>query len=70
MVSPISPPQVSLVNGATGELLGKTEPSRRVTSFYEGTNVSSILPLMTQPFDFRRGVAYLIYHSIPSTKII
>ena len=45
--------QVSLVNGDTGELVEKTEPGRRVTSFYEGTNVSSILPLMTQPFDFR-----------------
>ena len=70
LVSPISPPQVSLVNGATGELLGKTEPGRRVTSFYEGTNVSSILPLMTQPFDFRCSIGYLIYHSTPSTKII
>ena len=39
--------------GDTGELVEKTEPGRRVTSFYEGTNVSSILPLMTQPFDFR-----------------
>ena len=47
--------QVSLVNGDTGELVEKTEPGRRVTSFYEGTNVSSILPLMTQPFDFRLG---------------
>ena len=45
--------KVSLVNGDTGELVDKTDPGRRVTSFYEGTNVSSILPLMTQPFDFR-----------------
>ena len=27
---------------------------RRVTSFYEDAKVTSILPLMTQPFDFKQ----------------
>ena len=30
-----------------------TVPERRVTSFYENSNVTNILPLMTQPFDFK-----------------
>ena len=31
-----------------------TVPERRVTSFYENSNVTNILPLMTQPFDFKQ----------------
>ncbi|XP_023336520.1 jouberin [Eurytemora carolleeae] len=45
--------KVSLVDGLTGNFLEKTNPSRRVTSYYEDEKVSRILPLMTQPFDFR-----------------
>ena len=45
--------KVSIVDGATGQLINKTDPGRRVTSFYENESVSKILPLMTQPYDFK-----------------
>ena len=45
--------KISIVDGATGQLLSKTVPDRRVTSFYESEKVTKILPLMTQPFDFK-----------------
>ena len=46
--------KVSIVDGASGHLLNKSAPDRRVTSFYENEAVTKILPLMTQPFDFKQ----------------
>ena len=46
--------KVSIVDGASGLLLNKSVPDRRVTSFYESEAVTKILPLMTQPFDFKQ----------------
>lgn len=46
--------KISIVDGSTGQLLAKSVPDRRVTSFYESEKVTKILPLMTQPFDFKQ----------------
>ena len=46
--------KVSIVDGASGQLLNKSVPDRRVTSYYENEAVTKILPLMTQPFDFKQ----------------
>ena len=36
-----------------------SEPKRRVTSYYESSNVTTILPLMTQPFDYKQKQSIL-----------
>ena len=36
------------------ELVLFSVPDRRVTSFYENSKVTTILPLMTQPYDFKQ----------------
>ncbi|CAK8690838.1 unnamed protein product [Clavelina lepadiformis] len=51
--------RVSIVDGSTGSYLPKTTRSRRVTSYYETENVTTVLPIMTQPFDFRANQSVL-----------
>lgn len=50
---------VSVVDTITGKLLLKLDKSRRVTSYYENENVSEILPLMTQPYNFKENKSLL-----------
>ena len=38
---------------------GVSEPARRVTSYYESSSVTKILPLMTQPFDYKQKQSIL-----------
>uniref|UniRef100_F6YJE7 SH3 domain-containing protein n=1 Tax=Ciona intestinalis TaxID=7719 RepID=F6YJE7_CIOIN len=51
--------RVSIVDGSNGAYLKKSNSSRRVTSFYESDSVTSVLPIMTQPFDFRANQSVL-----------
>ncbi|XP_078486609.1 jouberin-like isoform X2 [Ciona intestinalis] len=51
--------RVSIVDGSSGAYLKKSNSSRRVTSFYESDSVTSVLPIMTQPFDFRANQSVL-----------
>lgn len=48
--------RVHLVDEATGQYLPKQHKDRAVTSYYELKNekVESVLPMMTQPFDFKQ----------------
>ncbi|CAE1326571.1 AHI1 [Acanthosepion pharaonis] len=48
--------RVHIVNEETGQYLSKQNSLRAVTSIYEGknSNVQHILPIMTQPFDFKQ----------------
>nr|XP_039271437.1 jouberin-like isoform X1 [Styela clava]XP_039271438.1 jouberin-like isoform X1 [Styela clava] len=45
--------KVSIVDSLTGQYLNKFDRSRHVSSFYESELLNSIVPLMTQPYDFK-----------------
>ncbi|GFO18892.1 abelson helper integration site 1 [Plakobranchus ocellatus] len=47
--------RVHVVNEETGEYIPKQHPERAVTSYFETSNaaVKTILPMMTQPFNFK-----------------
>ena len=45
--------RVSLVDLSTGKFIAKSDRNRKVTSYYEGSHVSNIVPLMSQPYDFK-----------------
>lgn len=53
----ISHPMVKIhvVDENTGHYVKKEDCHRHVASFYEGENVDHILPIMTQPFDFKKN---------------
>ncbi|XP_038585045.1 jouberin [Micropterus salmoides] len=52
----ISHPMVKIhvVDDVTGQYVKKEHSHRPVSSFYEQDNVDHILPIMTQPFDFKK----------------
>ena len=45
--------KVSLVDLSTGWLLSKSDRRQKVSSYYETEKVRNVVPLMTQPFEFR-----------------
>ncbi|CAN9502628.1 unnamed protein product [Ophioblennius macclurei] len=45
--------KVHVVDELTGQYVKKEDSRRPVSSYYEQENVDHILPIMTQPFDFR-----------------
>lgn len=47
--------QVHISNSETGQLLKKSTKDRKATSFYEGSEVDYILPMMTQPYDIKKA---------------
>uniref|UniRef100_A0A3P9PLR3 Abelson helper integration site 1 n=1 Tax=Poecilia reticulata TaxID=8081 RepID=A0A3P9PLR3_POERE len=47
--------KIHIVDELTGKYLRKEDCQRPVSSFYEQENVSHILPIITQPFDFRKN---------------
>ncbi|KAK7058710.1 hypothetical protein SK128_009689 [Halocaridina rubra] len=47
--------QVHICDSDSGRWLQKSANDRKVTSYYEGSNVDYILPIMTQPFDLRKN---------------
>ncbi|XP_073339009.1 jouberin isoform X3 [Pagrus major] len=53
----ISHPMVKIhvVDEITGQYVKKEDCHRPVSSFYEKENVDHILPIMTQPFDFKKN---------------
>ncbi|XP_041828331.1 jouberin isoform X4 [Melanotaenia boesemani] len=53
----ISHPMVKIhvVDENTGQYVKKEDCHRHVSSFYEGEKVDHILPIMTQPFDFKKN---------------
>lgn len=53
----ISHPMVKIhvVDEITGQYVKKEDCHRPVSSFYEGENVDHILPIMTQPYDFKKS---------------
>uniref|UniRef100_A0A1A8MVS4 Abelson helper integration site 1 n=1 Tax=Nothobranchius pienaari TaxID=704102 RepID=A0A1A8MVS4_9TELE len=53
----ISHPMVKIhvVDEITGNYVKKRDCHRPVSSYYEGQNVDHILPIMTQPFDFKKN---------------
>ncbi|XP_060919571.1 jouberin isoform X1 [Labrus mixtus] len=53
----ISHPMVKIhvVDEITGQYVKKEDCHRPVSSFYERENVDHILPIMTQPFDFKKN---------------
>ncbi|XP_019962576.2 jouberin isoform X2 [Paralichthys olivaceus] len=53
----ISHPMVKIhvVDEITGQYVKKEDCHRPVSSFYEQENVDHILPIMTQPFDFKKN---------------
>ncbi|KAM9708599.1 jouberin isoform 1-T1 [Menidia menidia] len=53
----ISHPMVKIhvVDDNTGQYVKKEHSHRPVSSFYEGEKVDHILPIMTQPFDFKKN---------------
>ncbi|KAM9842057.1 jouberin-like [Aulostomus maculatus] len=53
----ISHPMVKIhvVDDITGQYVKKEDSHRPVSSFYEQDNVDHILPIMTQPFDFKKN---------------
>uniref|UniRef100_UPI0037E83903 jouberin isoform X2 n=1 Tax=Semicossyphus pulcher TaxID=241346 RepID=UPI0037E83903 len=53
----ISHPMVKIhvVDEITGQYVKKEDCHRPVSSFYEQDNVDHILPIMTQPFDFKKN---------------
>ncbi|XP_059209875.1 jouberin [Centropristis striata] len=53
----ISHPMVKIhvVDEITGQYVKKEDCHRQVSSFYEQENVDHILPIMTQPFDFKKN---------------
>ncbi|KAG7176425.1 jouberin-like [Homarus americanus] len=46
--------QVHISNSDTGQWLQKLSKDRKVTSYYEGSEVDYILPIMTQPYDVKK----------------
>ncbi|XP_036398069.1 jouberin [Megalops cyprinoides] len=46
--------KVHVIDEATGHYVKKEDSHRPVSSFYEQEKVEHILPIMTQPFDFRK----------------
>ncbi|XP_062296581.1 jouberin [Scomber scombrus] len=53
----ISHPMVKIhvIDEITGKYVKKEDSHRPVSSFYEQENVDHILPIMTQPFDFKKN---------------
>uniref|UniRef100_A0AAQ5XJR3 SH3 domain-containing protein n=1 Tax=Amphiprion ocellaris TaxID=80972 RepID=A0AAQ5XJR3_AMPOC len=53
----ISHPMVKIhvVDENTGQYVKKEDCHRQVSSFYEHENVDHIIPIMTQPFDFKKN---------------
>ncbi|KAF7670049.1 hypothetical protein LDENG_00084520 [Lucifuga dentata] len=53
----ISHPMVKIhvVDEITGQYVKKEDSHRPVASFYEQENIDHILPIMTQPFDFKKN---------------
>ncbi|XP_056151400.1 jouberin [Lampris incognitus] len=47
--------KIHVVNETTGQYVRKEDSHRPVSSFYEQENVDHILPIMTQPFDFKKN---------------
>lgn len=47
--------QVFICNLDSGQLLQKSSPERKVTSYYERSEVDYILPVMTKPFDVTKA---------------
>ncbi|XP_063868678.1 jouberin-like isoform X1 [Scylla paramamosain] len=47
--------QVYICNMETGQFLQKSSPERKVTSYYERSEVDYILPIMTSPFDIKKA---------------
>ncbi|XP_028995151.1 jouberin isoform X2 [Betta splendens] len=47
--------KVHVVDESTGQYVKKEDCHRPVSSFYEQENVDHILPIMTQPFDFKKN---------------
>nr|XP_057912201.1 jouberin isoform X2 [Doryrhamphus excisus] len=47
--------KVHLVDEITGQYVKKEDSHRSVSSFYEQDRVDHILPIMTQPFDFKKN---------------
>ncbi|XP_039992887.1 jouberin [Xiphias gladius] len=47
--------KIHVVDEITGQYVKKEDCHRPVSSFYEQENVDHILPIMTQPFDFRKN---------------
>uniref|UniRef100_A0A096M0A5 Abelson helper integration site 1 n=1 Tax=Poecilia formosa TaxID=48698 RepID=A0A096M0A5_POEFO len=47
--------KIHIVDELTGKYVRKEDCQRPVSSFYEQENVSHILPIITQPFDFRKN---------------
>ncbi|XP_014324318.2 jouberin isoform X1 [Xiphophorus maculatus] len=47
--------KIHIVDEITGTYVRKEDCQRPVSSFYEQENVSHILPIITQPFDFRKN---------------
>uniref|UniRef100_UPI00398EEB01 jouberin isoform X2 n=1 Tax=Pristiophorus japonicus TaxID=55135 RepID=UPI00398EEB01 len=47
--------KVHVVNEVSGQYVMKEHSKRHVTSYYEQENVEHILPIMTQPYDFRKN---------------
>ncbi|XP_067840929.1 jouberin isoform X2 [Heptranchias perlo] len=47
--------KVHVVNEISGQYVKKEHSNRHVTSYYEQENVEHILPIMTQPYDFRKN---------------
>ena len=45
--------KVSIINLETGELVAKSHRRQKVSSYYETEHVKHVVPLMTQPFEFR-----------------
>ncbi|KAM4724374.1 jouberin isoform 2-T2 [Anableps anableps] len=47
--------KIHIVDETTGQYVKKEDCHRHVSSFYERENVSHILPIITQPFDFKKN---------------
>ncbi|XP_066525055.1 jouberin [Hoplias malabaricus] len=47
--------KVHVVDEMSGQYVKKEDSHRRVSSFYEQENIEHILPIITQPFDFKKN---------------
>ncbi|XP_072410215.1 jouberin isoform X1 [Chiloscyllium punctatum] len=47
--------KVHVIDETSGQYVKKEHSNRPVTSYYEQENVEHILPIMTQPYDFRKN---------------
>eukprot|EP00062_Callorhinchus_milii_P008521 gi/632951288/ref/XP_007891207.1/ PREDICTED: LOW QUALITY PROTEIN: jouberin [Callorhinchus milii] len=47
--------KVHVVDETTGQYIRKEHSNRHVTSYYEQESVEHILPIMTQPYDFKKN---------------